>query len=144
MEVANILDIDGSQWEIQDVEARNKIATIEKKTTIKITKKVDEVAIKMNLVEINGEKFIQLHLSGHYCSGVIGETIANFTNDFNLTGIVRCIVDLDFSDRTGRCTADIDINTDGTLKLYPQFIDKYEGSYKNGNLYGDAFIKITY
>ena len=144
MEVANILDIDGSQWELQDAKARNDIATIEEKTTIKITKKIDEVAIKMNLVEINGEKFIQLHLSGHYWSGVIGEIIANFTNDFNLTGTVRCIVDLDFTDRTGRCTADIDINTDGTIKLYPQFIDKYEGSYKNGNLFGDAFIKITY
>ena len=144
MEVVNTLDIDGTQWEIQDTEARNKIATIEEKTTIKITKKVDKVTLKMNLVEINSEKFIQLHLGGHYWSGIIGETIANFTNDFNLTEIVRCIIDLDFSDRTGRCTADIDINTDGTIKLYPQFIDKYEGSYKQGNLFGDAFIKITY
>ena len=144
MEVANILDIDGSQWEIQDVEARNKIAIIEEKTTIKITKKVDEATVKMNLVEINGEKFIQLHISGYYHSGVIGETIANFTNDFNLTEIVRCIVDLDFSDRTGRCSADIDININGTITVYPQYIDKFEGSYKTGYLYGDAFIKITY
>ena len=29
MEVVNTLDIDGSQWEIQDVEARNKIAVLE-------------------------------------------------------------------------------------------------------------------
>ena len=144
MEAVNTLDIDGTQWEIQDAEARNKIATIEAKTTIKITKKVDEATIKMNLVEINGEKFIQLHLSGYYWSGVIGETIANFTNDFNLTDILRCIVDLDFSDRTGRCSADIDINTDGTLKLYPQIINIFEGSYKDGYLYGDAFVKITY
>ena len=144
MEVVNTLDIDGTQWEIRDGEARKKIATIEEKTTIKITKKIDEATIKMNLVEINGEKFIQLHLSGHYWSGIIGETIANFTNDFNLTGIVRSIIDVDFSDRTGRCAADIDINTDGTIKLYPQFINQYSGSYKLGNLYGDAFIKITY
>lgn len=144
MEVVNTLDIDGTQWELQDVEARNKIATIEEKTTIKITKKVDEVNIKMNLVEINGEKFIQLHFSDHYWSGVIGETIANFTNDFNLTDTVRCIIDLDFADKTGRCAADIDINTDGTIRLYPHLINKYEGSYKNGNLFGDAFIKITY
>ena len=144
MEVVNTLDIDGTQWEIQDVVARNKIATIEEKTTIKITKKVDEVTIKMNLVEINGEKFIQLHLSGYYWSGLIGEIIANFTNDFNLTEIVRCIVDLDFSDRTGRCSADIDINTDGSITVYPHFIDKFEGSYKTGYLYGDAFIKIPY
>ena len=144
MEVVNTLDIDGTQWEIQDVKARNQIATIEEKTTIKITKKVDEATVKMNLVEINGEKFIQLHLSGYYHSGIIGETIANFTNDFNLTDIVRCIVDLDFSDRTGRCSADIDININGTITVYPQFIDKFEGSYKEGYLYGDGFIKISY
>ena len=29
MEVVNTLDIDGTQWELQDVEARNKIAIIE-------------------------------------------------------------------------------------------------------------------
>ena len=28
MEVANILDIDGSQWELQDVEARNRIEEV--------------------------------------------------------------------------------------------------------------------
>ena len=144
MEIVNTLDIDGTQWNLRDEEARNKIATIEKKTTIKITKKVDEATIKMNLVEINDEKFIQLHISGYYHSGIIGETIANFTNDFNLTEIVRGIVDLDFSDRTGRCSAGIDINMNGTIAVYPQFIDKLEGSYKTGYLYGDAFIKIPY
>ena len=35
MEVVNTLDIDGSQWELQDVEARNKIATIEDSLTVK-------------------------------------------------------------------------------------------------------------
>ena len=29
MEVVNTLDIDGTQWELQDVEARNKIAVLE-------------------------------------------------------------------------------------------------------------------
>lgn len=36
MEVVNTLDIDGSQWEIQDVEARNKITTIEDFLTTKV------------------------------------------------------------------------------------------------------------
>ena len=36
MEVANILDIDGSQWEIQDIEARNRIAVIEDFITTKV------------------------------------------------------------------------------------------------------------
>lgn len=35
MEVVNTLDIDGSQWEIQDVEARNKIAVLEDSLTVK-------------------------------------------------------------------------------------------------------------
>lgn len=30
MEVVNTLDIDGTQWELQDVEARNKITVLEK------------------------------------------------------------------------------------------------------------------
>lgn len=31
MEVVHTLDIDGTQWELQDVEARNKITTLEEK-----------------------------------------------------------------------------------------------------------------
>ena len=40
MEVANTLDIDGTQWELQDVEARNKIATLE--TEIEKLKTIEE------------------------------------------------------------------------------------------------------
>ncbi len=40
MEVANILDIDGTQWEMQDAEARNKIATLE--TEIKKLKTIEK------------------------------------------------------------------------------------------------------
>ena len=44
MEVVNTLDIDGTQWEIQDVEARNRIAELEDKLNIK---DLGDVAIKM-------------------------------------------------------------------------------------------------
>lgn len=40
MEVVNTLDIDGTQWEIQDVEARNKIAKIEEEVNINIPEKI--------------------------------------------------------------------------------------------------------
>ena len=40
MEVVNTLDIDGNQWEIQDVEARSKIAKIEEEVNINIPKKI--------------------------------------------------------------------------------------------------------
>ena len=36
MEVVNTLDIDGTQWEIQDAEARNKIAVLEDFITTKV------------------------------------------------------------------------------------------------------------
>lgn len=45
MEVVNTLDIDGSQWELQDVEARNKIATIEDFLT---PKKMPKIEITLN------------------------------------------------------------------------------------------------
>lgn len=41
MEIVNTLDIDGSQWELQDVEARNKIAKIEEEVNINIPKKIE-------------------------------------------------------------------------------------------------------
>ena len=40
MEVVNKLDIDGTQWEIQDLEARNKIAHLEKEVNINIPEKI--------------------------------------------------------------------------------------------------------
>lgn len=45
MEVANILDIDGSQWELQDVEARNKITTIEDFLTPKV---IPDIEVTLN------------------------------------------------------------------------------------------------
>ena len=40
MEIVNTLDIDGTQWEIQDVEARNKIAAL--KTEIEKLKTIEK------------------------------------------------------------------------------------------------------
>ena len=47
MEVVNTLDIDGTQWEIQDVEARNKLVTLETEVNVNIPKKftIDEKRI---------------------------------------------------------------------------------------------------
>lgn len=45
MEIVNTLDIDGSQWELQDVEARNKIATIEDVLT---PKEMPNIGITLN------------------------------------------------------------------------------------------------
>ena len=47
METVNTLDIDGTQWELQDVEARNEIANLKTEVNINIPKKftIDEKRI---------------------------------------------------------------------------------------------------
>ena len=45
MEVVNTLDIDGTQWEMQDVEARNRIAELEKSL---VTQSLEDINIKLN------------------------------------------------------------------------------------------------
>lgn len=137
-----IVDIDGSQWNMKDQEARNKITTLEEKTTVKITVKINEEKIKMNLVEINDEKFIQLHFNGLKWSGTIGETIANFNQDFGLSSVIRCTVGLDFSDSSGRGTAGLDIESSGQIKIYPHNTNNMIGFFKACNIYADAFIKV--
>lgn len=138
------VDIDGSQWGMKDQIARDRITTLETKTTIKITKKIDKVDIKMNLVEINDEKFIQLHFDALKWSGVIGETIATFVQDFNLPIVLRCSIGMDFEDYTGRYNAGLDIQQNGEIKIYPYVQDKMDGTFKAARLYGDAFIRVQY
>ena len=142
MEIVDTLDIDGNQWKLRDTEARNKIATLEEKTTIKITKKIEKERIKMNLVEINGEKFIQLHIQALYWSGQISEVIATFINDFELTIVLRCVVEIDFHDGSGRNALSLDIDYDGNIRAYPMSEDKITGMYKAAYINGDAFIRV--
>lgn len=141
---AKIVDIKGVQWELKDEVARNKIIELETKTTIKITNKVNEEKFVMNLIEINGEKFLQLHFSGLYWSGEIAETVATFNNDFGLVGVVRCMVGMDFADGTGRDTLGFDIESAGYIKAYPQTENQVTGMYKAGRVYGDPFIRVAH
>lgn len=142
-EVAKI-DIDGVQWDIKDQGARNRIVTLEEKTIIKVTKKIDEESIKMNLIEINGELFIQLHIQLYIWNGVIGGVIGRFTNDFGIDHIIRATAALDPSDYSGRITGGIDIRSDGTLKIYPHVENQWSGTYKECKVFCDAFIKVKY
>ena len=144
MQDVKIVDIDNVQWNIKDQEARNKITELEEKTTVKVTKKIDQEKFKMNLVEINNDKFLQLHLTGLEWSGVIGETIATFVQDFNLPIVIRCIIGMDFVDGTGRYIAGLDIQQNGEIKIYPSDKNQMIGTFKAGKLYGDAFIRVQY
>lgn len=141
---AKIVDIKGVQWELKDEVARNKIIELETKTTIKITNKINKNNLVMNLIEINNEKFLQLHFDGLYWSGEIAETVATFNNDFGLVGAVRCMIGMDFVDLTGRDTLAFDIQYDGKIKAYPQTLNQFIGMYKAGRVYGDAFIRVAH
>lgn len=141
---AKIVDIKGVQWELKDEVARNKIIELETKTTIKITNKVNNPNFVMNLVEINGEKFLQLHFDGLYWSGKIAEVVTTFNNDFGLVDVIRCMVGMDFTDGTGRDTLAFDINSTGHIKAYPQTENQIEGMYRAGRVYGDAFIRVAH
>lgn len=138
------IDIDGVQWDIKDQVARNKIATLEEKAIVKITKKIDETNIKMNLVEINNEKFIQLYISELHWDGIGGSTVAQFTNDFGLTRTIRSSVVTYDSILRERLACEIDIRSDGNIRLQPCIkIDSTE-KYENSKIFGDVFIKIDY
>ena len=140
---AKIVNIKGVQWDLKDEVARNKIAELETKTTVKITNKINKESFIMNLVEIDDEKFLQLHLNGFYWSGEIGETLITFNNDFGLVNIGRCMLGMDFFDLSGRDTIALDIENTGNIRAYPQTQNQFTGMYKAGRIYGDAFIKVV-
>lgn len=137
-----IVDIDGSQWNMKDQVARDKIAILEEKTTVKVIAKINTEIIKLNLVEINNEKFLQLHCNGLNWSGTIGETVANFNQDFGMSTVLRCYVGLDFSDSSGRGSGSLDIETAGNIKIYPHNTNSMTGFFKACKIYCDAFIKV--
>ena len=137
------VDIDSSQWSIKDEVARNKIVELETKTTVKITNKINTESFIMNLIEINDEKFLQLHFNGLYWSGKIGDTVATFNNDFGLRGVIRGLVGMDFADNSGRDTLGFDIEYTGAINAYPQTVNQMVGMYKAARIYGDSFIKVT-
>lgn len=139
---AKIVDIKGVQWELKDEVARGKITSLEQKTIVKVTKKIDTETIKMNLVEINDEKFIQLTIKAQQWNGNIGQVIGNFVNDFGLDRVCRCVMGVDYNDQSGRRGVGIDVNMDGTIRVYIYDGNSMTGYVKPGQIFGDAFIRI--
>lgn len=138
------IDIDGVQWDIKDLNARNRIAELEKKVIVKITKKINETNIKMNLVEIDNEKFLQLYISELPWDGISGSTVAQFTNDFGLTRTIRGSVVTYDSVLRERLACGIDIRSDGNIRLQPCIKINSTEKYENSKIFGDIFIKIGY
>ena len=136
------VDIDGSQWDIKDQNARDRIAKLEEKKHIKITQLINEVFIKLDLVEIDNEKFLRIRIWSYVWSGKIGEVIANFTQDIGLENTTGCLMDADLDDKTGRLVVHLDIEKEGNIKIFPCITNIYSGNYKKCKIYGNAFIKI--
>lgn len=141
---AKIVDIKGVQWELKDEVARNRITELEQKKNIKITSKIDTEQIKMNLIEIDNEKFIQIHFNFLHWSGTIGEIIASFKNDFGFGGVIRFITSLDLDDYSGRIPVMIDVLNGGQIRAFPLVESVFSGQYKPGSIIGDAFLRIEY
>lgn len=138
------IDIDGVQWDIKDQVARNRIAILEQKTIVKITSKINEEKIKVNLVEINNEKFLQIHFEFLHWSGTGGEVIGHFENDFNLNKPIRFIANLDLSDFSRRIPMMIDIISNGDVRAFPIYEGSFTTEPKEGEILGDAFLRVTY
>lgn len=142
MQDVKIIDIDNVQWNIKDQEARNQIAKLEEKKHIKITQLINEVFIKLDLVEIDNEKFLRIRIWSYIWSGKIGEVIASFTQDIGLGNTTGCLMDADLTDKTGRLVVHLDIEKSGNIKIFPCITGIYSGNYKECRIYGNAFIKI--
>lgn len=140
---ASIIDIGGTQWNIKDKQARNDITKLEEKTTVKITNKINKTGFQMNVVEINNEKFIQLHFNFFNCSGTDGEIIGNFEQDFGMVGLVRTLVTVIVKDRADRLVANLDIYKNGEIKIFYLVYNTTTSNILPCYIHGDAFIRVT-
>ena len=73
MEIVNTLDIDGTQWEMQDVVARNRIAELEENNT---TKDLPDETINLG----KGFEAESITVAHHYGYGKIHFAIINIVN----------------------------------------------------------------
>lgn len=140
----SIIDIGSTQWNVKDKQARNDITKLEEKTTIKITNKINKTGFRMNVVEINNEKFIQLHFNFFNCSGTDGEIIGTFEQDFDMKNMVRALVTVIIKDKQDRLTANLDIYANGEIKIFYLVYNTLSSNVPPCYIHGDAFIKITY
>lgn len=91
MEVVNTLDIDGTQWNIQDSEARNDIATIKQSMTVETMPKIE---ITLNngytaaIKEISSvQRYGKLYMGLIFIDDLSGENVG--TNDVATFGKVN-------------------------------------------------------
>ncbi len=120
MEIVHTLDIDGSQWEMQDLEARNKIAVLEEKTSANFDYSLNEKVIG---TWVDGKQLYRLVIQG------------NSTNR---------IVAIDLSDRNIKEITKIDgvFNaSDRYIMPFPNYLAR--NSSQLGNIYAYVIYNIN-
>lgn len=141
MEPVNELDIDGYRWEMQDVEARNRIAKLETKTNVKITNIINEEILLMNVIEINGEKLLQVKVRNYAWKGEDGELIASFRNDFGLKNYKRFFSNI--TSASGRNLGFVFIDPIGEVRFYPCFERDKWSSFINWYIFGETLLRVN-
>ena len=86
MEIVNTLDIDGSQWELQDVEARNKIAVLEESFNF-LTDYKKDIEINTGAKWIDGKPIYRkvFYSPTNWRSGTILGNIRNYDTVIKIT-----------------------------------------------------------
>lgn len=123
MEVVNTLDIDGTQWEIQDVEARNKIAVLENDNIAQ-----DSENVSINILQ--GYKAVDAYMFNHYKIGKIhfmSVVLTNIEGDNIGTTSTAKIAQTNLrpkkqtyfvlNDYQNKATLRCEINIDGTIDI---------------------------
>lgn len=143
MEIVNTLDIDGSQWELQDVEARNKIAVLEAKTNVKRTSLWREGVSFFELIEIDGLKYFNGYFQSVFEVKTIGQVLFNFEPIEGMALVNRGFITGDKIDGSGRCPVVLSIGPDGIVSAYAIFNDIGQGAHPPISLYGQFFQLVT-
>lgn len=142
MEVVNTLDIDGTQWEIQDEVARDNINTLAQKTDITTERIWSLDNSFINKVKINNEYFLQAHFEQVNYKGEVVGKIITLQKSIGNTKVLRGQAFGDVSPSVERISVDIDFNTDNTVSVVILNKGIYTGGNFNIYVFGDFFLKI--
>ena len=137
-----IVDIDGSQWNMKDQEARNKIAELEEKTNVTKVRLWTSNKSFIDKVKINGEDFLQVYLEGFRYSGGVVEQILTLPKTIGNTVILRCQTLGDLHPSVDRISVDLAFYPDNSVVAIVLNQGIYDGGNFDISLYGNAFIKI--
>ena len=137
-----IVDIDGSQWNMKDQVARDKITELEQKTTVTKVNLWTFNNSFIDKVKINGEDFLQVYFEGVRYKGGAVKQILTLSKAIGNTKILRCQMLGDLQPSVDRISVDLAFYTDNSVVAIVLNQGVYDGGNFDISLYGNAFIKI--